>query len=105
MDQIDSIPVHGYEIFYHQDQVTVAYPENVNGELEKRGRPEGRSFHHGRFVARLRQAAQRTPNVTVVETTATELVKDEWTGQILGVESQTNKAKDYVSFQTTELLK
>jgi squalene monooxygenase len=94
LDGIDSIPVHGYEIFYHRDTVNIPYPENVNGVKEK-GRPEGRSFHHGRFIQKLRAAATKTPNVTVVETEATELVKDEWTGQILGVQSKTAGQKDY----------
>ena len=58
--------------------------------------PVGRSFHHGRFVRRLREAAIATPNVTVVETTVTELVKTEYSGQVLGVESVTQGEKHSV---------
>lgn len=35
------------------------------------------------------------PNVTVFETAATDLVRNGYTGQILGVEATTNKEKDY----------
>jgi squalene monooxygenase len=95
LEGIDAIPVHGYEIFYHRDTVNIAYPETEDGENEK-SRPEGRSFHHGKFIQKLRAAATRTPNVTVIESEATELVKNGWTGQILGVKSKTEKRDDYV---------
>ena len=39
----------------------------------------------------------KTPNVTVVETTVTDVVKNGWTGHVLGVECETRKEKDYVS--------
>ena len=83
-------------MIYYGEAVNIPYPHlaNANGDQK---RPEGRSFHHGRFIQRLRQAARQTPNVTVVETTATDLVKNGYTGQILGVESLTNGKKDFVS--------
>jgi squalene monooxygenase len=34
-------------------------------------------------------------NVTVIESTATDLIKNEWTGQVLGVEATTKTKKDY----------
>lgn len=37
--------------------------------------------------------------MTVVETKVTDLVRDGWTGQILGVESETKGKRDYVSSQ------
>ena len=43
------------------------------------------------------------PNVTVVESIATELVKSGWTGQILGVESTTEGKKDYVRKHTQSI--
>jgi len=39
----------------------------------------------------------KTPNVTVVEKTVTDVVKNGWTGQVLGVECETRKEKDSVS--------
>jgi squalene monooxygenase len=87
--------VHGYEVIYHGQPVLIPYPEDANDP--NRRRPEGRSFHHGRLIQKLRDAAMRTPNVTVIETTVTDLVKSGWTGQVLGVQSQTKSNPDYVS--------
>ncbi len=94
LEGIDAVSVKGYDVIYYGQEVKIPYPANAGqpgGE-----RPEGRSFHHGRFIGNLRAAAMRTPNVTVVETTATELVKNGWTGQILGVQCSTKGEKDYV---------
>jgi squalene monooxygenase len=88
--------VHGYEVIYYGQGVEIPYPKNENDP--GRRRPEGRSFHHGRFIQKLRDAAMRTPNVTVIETTVTDLVKDGWTKQVLGVQSQTKSNPDYVGY-------
>ncbi|KAI9852576.1 MAG: Squalene epoxidase [Thelocarpon superellum] len=93
LEDIDAIRVEGYEVIYYDQRVHIPYPETVKETLRKR--PEGRSFHHGRFIQRLRAAARATPNVTVVETTATDLVKSGWTGQVLGVKSTTQGKSDY----------
>jgi squalene monooxygenase len=101
LEEIDAIKVYGYDVIYYGEEVCIAYPENtqetVEGEEQtgqsdayrgtKRKRPEGRSFHHGRFIQRLRQKILAHPNVTVVEATATELIRSDYTGQILGVEA------------------
>ena len=89
--------MRGYEIIYYDQGVQIPYPEAADARTTDRKRAEGRSFHHGRFIQRLRAAARRTPNVTVVESTVTDMVKDDWTGQVLGVQSLTDKRKDYVS--------
>lgn len=80
LDGIDAIPVLGYEVIYHQQPVHIPYPENEHGKA-----PQGRSFHHGRFVNNLRRAAKATPNVKVIEATVKDLIKNEATGQVLGV--------------------
>ncbi|MCJ1480783.1 Squalene epoxidase [Schaereria dolodes] len=91
LEEIDACVVKGYEVIYYGEGVEIPYPENaVSG-----GRPEGRSFHHGRFIRRLREVAMKEPNITFVETTVTETVKDGYTGQILGVESTTKGQMDY----------
>jgi squalene monooxygenase len=83
-------------VIYHAEPVKIPYPAK---ELSEKGeKPEGRSFHHGRFVQKLREAAIRTPNVTVVESTVTDVVKDDWTGQILGVKSTTRGEQDFVRY-------
>ncbi|KAI9676165.1 MAG: Squalene epoxidase [Caeruleum heppii] len=99
LEEIDAVKVHGYEVIYYGKGVDIPYPETVvDGEVhtdDHGRRPEGRSFHHGRFIQRLRQAATNTPNVTVVETTVTDVIKCEPTGQILGVEASTAGKQDY----------
>ncbi|KAI9845721.1 MAG: Squalene epoxidase [Sclerophora amabilis] len=92
LEGIDAIRVKGYDVIYYGQGVHIPYPENADDTDRKR--PEGRSFHHGRFIQKLREAATRTPNVTVVETKVTELVKNGWTGQILGVKTETNGTCD-----------
>ncbi|KAI9752128.1 MAG: Squalene epoxidase [Lichina confinis] len=102
LEGIDSIRVKGYEVIYQGEPVHIPYPHNAGGQGKggQHGhqlppRPEGRSFHHGRFIQQLRQAARETPNVTIVETKATELVQNCITGEVLGVESKTDGKPDY----------
>ncbi|KAK5008228.1 hypothetical protein LTR28_004264, partial [Elasticomyces elasticus] len=105
LEDIDAIRVLGYDVIYYGQEVRIPYPESQDGAPKKRkrgdmeksggGRPEGRSFHHGRFIRRLREQAMTNANVTVVETTASELVRCGHTGQVLGVECNTKGEKDY----------
>ena len=92
LEEIDACVVKGYEVIYYGQGVQIPYPPNA---VKKGKRPEGRSFHHGRFIRRLREVAMREPNITVVETTVTNTVTNSWTGQILGVESLTHGEMDY----------
>ncbi|BCR85877.1 squalene monooxygenase erg1 [Aspergillus chevalieri] len=82
LDDIDAIRVEGYYLTYFGKPVTIPYPRQSPSEPV----PEGRSFHHGRFVMKLREAARTCPNVTIVETKATELITCSHTKQVLGVE-------------------
>ena len=105
LDNIDAIPVKGYEVIFYGQEVEIPYPESatqgVAGSSEKssnkRPRPQGRSFHHGRFVSRLRSAALAHPNISVFETTVTSIVSTTTdTNQVLGVESMThNTSPDF----------
>ena len=121
LEQIDAIKVKGYEVIYYGTGVEIAYPANAVdrsshrkekvAELRTKGlnlgedeaRPEGRSFHHGRFIRRLREVAMCEPNISVVESTVTGMVKNEWTGQILGVECLTKAEPDVYFGQLTVL--
>ena len=103
LDKIDSIPVKGYEVIYYGQGVEINYPQiaaslnngvNLVRDDTEGQRPEGRSFHHGRFIGRLRQVAMQEPNISVVESTVTGLVRDEFTGQILGANCLTKGEKD-----------
>ncbi|KZF22908.1 SE-domain-containing protein [Xylona heveae TC161] len=93
LEGIDAATVKGYQVIYHGAGVHIPYPPNA--EQNTKENAEGRAFHHGRFIQKLREAVKRTPNVTIFETTATDLVRNGWTGQVLGVEAQTQGQKDY----------
>lgn len=97
---IDSIPCHGYNVFYHDINVLIPYPavdqstgKLTQGEPDKKNegvqRPQGCAFHHGRFIMNLRRACLEQPNITVVETEVTATIKGEHTSQVLGVEART----------------
>lgn len=108
LEGIDAIKVYGYDVIYYGEEVRIPYPENArrgNGADEKdsrtdemrgmkRKRPEGRSFHHGRFIQRLREKAMKQENVTVVEGSATDLVRSGYTGHVLGVKATVNGEAD-----------
>lgn len=105
LEEIDSIRVKGYEVIYYGEGVDIEYPEEAAGiagrdrtskrdATQKGGRLEGRSFHHGRFIRRLREVAISEPNISVVESTVTDIVRDEHTSQILGVNCLTKGEKD-----------
>lgn len=107
LENIDAVRVLGYDVIYYGEEVRIPYPENslAHGEEgvekshtdEMRGmkwrRPEGRSFHHGRFIQQLRRKVMANDNVMVVEGTVTELVRS-WKGQILGVEAMVQGEMD-----------
>ncbi|KAK5308609.1 Squalene epoxidase [Exophiala xenobiotica] len=97
LDDIDAIPVTGYTVIYHDEQVPIPYPviaAQVSDQAEKQpGKYEGRSFHHGRFVSKLRAAALAHPNITVFETEVTSIITSSHPTQVLGVESMTRKTQ------------
>jgi 2-polyprenyl-6-methoxyphenol hydroxylase-like FAD-dependent oxidoreductase len=82
LKNIDAVPCHGYRVSYFKESVNIPYPDDPDAPGE---RPEGCSFQHGRFIQNLRQAASNTPNVTVVEAKAMDLLHDEDTGKVIGV--------------------
>lgn len=92
LDNIDAIIEKGYQVIYYGKAVHIPYPPN---SVKTGKKPQGMSFHHGRFIQRLREAALREPNITVVETKATGLVRNQWTQQVLGVECLTSDVPDY----------
>jgi len=63
--------VHGYAVFNGTESAELTYPPNADGSL-----PIGRSFHHGRFVMKLREAATNAPNVTVINGTVNQMVEE-----------------------------
>ncbi|RKF82848.1 putative squalene monooxygenase [Golovinomyces cichoracearum] len=100
LEGIDSVPVHGYQVIYHGTSVSIPYPspktENAGKHQYtslKEGKPEGRTFHHGRFISQLRKACFNHPNITVVETLVLETIKNTLTDVVLGVRSETMNEK------------
>ncbi|KAK5659945.1 hypothetical protein OQA88_13410 [Cercophora sp. LCS_1] len=82
---IDAIPIEGYHLYWKDEEASFWFCEQ-NGK-----KPEGRSFHHGRFVAKLRAAAKAEPNVTVLEATVLEILRDAKSGNVVGVACSTDE--------------
>ncbi|CCJ29269.1 unnamed protein product [Pneumocystis jirovecii] len=78
LEEIDAVRVNGYHLVWAEQQVQVPY-EAHGAALG------GRSFHHGRFVQRLRQKAQAQRCVQLLEATAVEIIENKATGRVLGV--------------------
>lgn len=72
LDDIDSIPVHGYCVIYNKEQVPIPYTFNK----ETGDRYQGRSFHHGRFIQRLRGVSKLDKGVSALEATVKSLIVD-----------------------------
>lgn len=77
LDGIDAVPVKGYCVAKEGETVQIPYP----------GKHEGRSFHHGPFIMRLREKALAAPGVDTIEATVSELIECPLTGRILGVKA------------------
>ena len=69
LEGIDAQKVRGYCMFKGGNEAKVAYPTEGMGDDVA-----GRSFHHGRFVQRLRQAAVDLPTVSFRQATVKALV-------------------------------
>ncbi|KAL8945086.1 MAG: hypothetical protein Q9216_000070 [Gyalolechia sp. 2 TL-2023] len=115
LEDIDAVRVKGYEVIYYGTGVEIPYPANAAGDALDDGprtggafdgekmapglrRPEGRSFHHGRFIQQLRSTAMREENISVVESTVTDTIKNGWTGQVVGVEAEAKGGRKDVYF-------
>jgi squalene monooxygenase len=102
LEDIDAVKVKGYDVIYYGEEVEIPYPEDTTTTTTTspsvlqpplKSRPEGRSFHHGRFISRLRSAALAHSNITVFETTVISIITSTHTSQVLGVESTTRNSE------------
>jgi squalene monooxygenase len=87
VDGIDAVPVRGYAVVKGAELVEIPYPPGA----------EGRSFHHGRFVGKLRDALYADADagrkagdgaqahVDVIEASVNELIECEFTKRVIGV--------------------
>lgn len=85
---IDAISVLGYHVVYHGEECPIPYPNVVGKEDQKE---KGVAFHHGRFIMNLRKIMLAEPNVTVLESTVTDVLRSENGDKIIGVKTK-NKA-------------
>ncbi|CAO3581288.1 unnamed protein product [Absidia cylindrospora] len=94
---IDGIPCYGYCIFRDGEYIHVPYPnKSISDHQQKKA--TGISFHHGRFIQKLRQQARNTNNVTVLEMTVNSLIRKDGQEQVVGVVAQEKGKKDPVKF-------
>lgn len=99
LEDIDAVPCYGYHILFHGDEVNFPYPyTNDKGEVvlqvqKKAGddykRPEGRGFHHGRFIMQLRRSCMAHANISVFETDVTDTIVGQTGPEVLGVQTRT----------------
>ncbi|KAH6856670.1 squalene epoxidase-domain-containing protein [Chaetomium sp. MPI-CAGE-AT-0009] len=108
LEDIDAIPCYGYHCLYRGEEVSFSYPPlasgggvvvgagrrkevngHANGDVKEPVRPEGRSFHHGRFIMQLRKACMAHPNISIFETEVTATIKGEHSDAVLGVQTRT----------------
>jgi squalene monooxygenase len=116
LEGIDAVGVEGYCVVSGDRRVGVPYPalggmvkdgdiirtkghvvdhvpDNLEEELDHwhvqsmSGKKEGRSFHHGRLIASLRNACSATPNLTMLEATVKNLIYCDHTTRVIGVEA------------------
>ncbi|XP_074572980.1 squalene monooxygenase SE1-like [Curcuma longa] len=86
VEEIDAQRVFGYALFKDGRNTKLAYPlEKFHSDVA------GRSFHHGRFIQRMREKAASLPNVQLEQGTVTSLLEEN--GTVKGVIYK-NKAGD-----------
>ncbi|KAK4139111.1 squalene epoxidase [Dichotomopilus funicola] len=84
VEGIGATPMEGYHFHWTGEQASFWFCPLSSGDGGPAVKPTGRSFHHGKFVTKLRAAVAREPNVTLLQATAVELLRDERTGGIVG---------------------
>ena len=86
LEGIEATPVEGYYLYWKDEQATFWFcPASGNSKLKGHSEvPTGRSFHHAKFVESLRRAIAHEPNVTLIESTAVELLRHRRTGAVTG---------------------
>lgn len=89
LEDIDAVPVEGYQVFYGPRSVPIPYPHQEaeyvgKGISSTSGLVEGRSFHHGRFVQKLRERARAHERVDSYEMNVRSLIED-GEGKVTGV--------------------
>jgi len=79
LNGIDATPIEGYHLHW-KDQEASFWFCAIDGR-----KPEGRSFHHGKLVTKLRGATASRKNITLLEATVVEVLRDGDSGHVAGV--------------------
>ncbi|KAH9748730.1 Squalene monooxygenase [Citrus sinensis] len=91
VSDIDAQNVYGYALYKDGKSTKLSYPlGSFNSNVA------GRSFHHGRFVQRMREKAASLPNVRMEQGTVTSLL--ERNGTIKGVEYKTKTGEKHTAY-------
>jgi len=90
LEDIDAQPVKGYHIYWKDQEASFWFgPISASARrADTDGNTdcfEGRSFHHGRFVMKLREAVQCEGRITLLEATVVEILRKPETGAVIGV--------------------
>ncbi|KAI3447935.1 hypothetical protein Pfo_004600 [Paulownia fortunei] len=88
---IDSQQVYGYALYKEGKYAKLTYPlQKFSSDVS------GRSFHHGRFIQRLREKAASLPNVRMEQGTVTSLIEEK--GTVKGVRYKNKDGQDIKAF-------
>jgi squalene monooxygenase len=101
VEGIDAVENIGYGVFNGDQFVKLAYPpiETEDPLQSIKIKSKGVSFHHGRFIMKLREACKSQSNITIVEAAVKELLTED--DQVVGVlcskkdENQTSEQSYY----------
>lgn len=93
LEGIEATPVKGYHLYWKNEETSFWFCPTAatGGRRDSTKIPEGRSFHHGRLIAKLRDTVGRDPTITLLEATAHDILRDTATGKIVGVECSINR--------------
>ncbi|KAJ1968703.1 Squalene epoxidase, partial [Dimargaris verticillata] len=90
VENIDGVTNHGYLVYQEGKQVKLDYPINLST-----GRPyTGKSFHHGRFVDKLRRACGAVKRITVKEGMVNNLIVHPLLDRVIGAVYTPAQASD-----------
>ncbi|KAH7310765.1 squalene epoxidase [Stachybotrys elegans] len=81
LEGIDASPVKGYHIYWHGEEAPFWFCAAPNEP-----QPTGRTFHHGRFVSKLRHKIAAEGNITLMEGTVREILRDDVSRHVVGVQ-------------------
>ncbi|XP_073124406.1 squalene epoxidase 3-like [Henckelia pumila] len=88
---IDSQQVYGYVLYKEGKYAKLTYPlQEFSSDVS------GRSFHHGRFIQRLRHKAASLPNVRMEQGTVTSLIEEK--GTVKGVKYKNKDGQDVKAY-------